>query len=327
MKILYIIIILAAYITLASDLAHAFWIWTPRTQKLINPKYAVKDTPEQQYDWAMSLYESRDYNRASEEFLRLIANYENSKLAPEAQFYAGKSYQKAGKYYPAFQNYQKVVDNYPYTKRVDEIIELEYELGEILYNKNTGTLMGIELMADTERAIEIFNKVIENAPYSQFADNAQFMIGLSYKKIQQYNEAIEAFQKLTQEYPTSDLVERAKYEAAQCMYFYSFKSDYDQEPTDEAIDEFKRYTMETRNKELKREAEQTITLLKEKKAQSIFKSAEFYEKVKKYQSAVVYYKEIIKDYPDTSYAPLAKIRIEYINIMLEKKGGKKNEKN
>ncbi len=177
-------------------------------------------------------------------------------------------------------------------------------------------------MTDVEKAIEIFIKIIENIPYSSYADNAQFMIGSCYKKLEQYNEAVEAFQKLTQEYPASDLTEKAKYEQAQCMYLASLKADYDQEPTDEAIQEFKKYSLKSLDKELKIEADQTIALLEEKKAASIFKSAEFYEKQKKYKSARIYYHEILEKYPETSYALLAKIRLEYIDIIL---GGTEGE--
>ncbi len=72
--------------------AEAFWIWTPKSQKFVNPKYAVKDSPQQQYDWAMSFYKEGDYRRAAEEFIRLVKQYKNSELAPDAQYYASLSY-------------------------------------------------------------------------------------------------------------------------------------------------------------------------------------------------------------------------------------------
>lgn len=315
-KIIYFIVLLMFSISCSTE---AFWVWTPKSQKLVNPKYAVKDSPKQQFDWAISFYDEGDYARAAEEFLRLVSYYKNSELAPEAQYYAASSYKSAGKHYLAFQNYQKVIDNYPFTKRIDEIIKAQYEIGEIFFNKYSATLMGVELMTDIEKAIEIFNQVIDNMPYSDLADNAQFMIGSCYKRLQQYNEAVEAFQKLIHEYPTSDLIEEARYEVAQCTYLSSLKADYDQEPTDEAIEEFKRYSMKSMDKELREEADQTIALLKEKKAESLFKSAEFYERQKRYRSAALYYRQILTDYPETSYAVLAKIRLEYIDIILEEK--------
>lgn len=303
------------------NLANAFWIWTPKSKKFINPKYAVKDTPDEQYHWAMSFFEKEDYKRAAGEFVRLVQYYKNSELAPDAQYYAALSYQRAGKRYIAFQNYQKVIKDYPFSKRIDDIIKAEYELGQFFFKRSKATLMGMELMADVERGIEVFSAIIENTPYSTYADDAQYMIGLSYKKIMQYNDAVVAFQKLVQEYPTSDLLEKAKYEVAQCMYLESKKPDYDQETTDEAIEEFRKIA-KGQDKKLQEQAEHTIHRLREKKAESIFKTADFYEKRKKYRSAYIYYNEIVDKYGDTYCVPVVKERLKYLKVLLE---GEDNE--
>ena len=314
---------IALFLATFSLNAWAFWVWTPKSNKLVNPKYTAKDSPKKQYDWAMSFYSNKDYKRAAEEFKRLVAAYPNAESAPDAQYYAGLSYQKAGKYYPAFVNYQKVVDDYPFTDRIAEIVKAQYEIGEIFFNKHSGTLLGVEIMTDVERSIEIFAKVIGNMPYSDIADNAQYMIGLSYKKIQQYVDAVKAFEKLVQEYPKSDLVERARYEIAQCLYLSSLKAQYDQESTDEAMEEFEKYAEKTDDAKLKEEAKETVSFLKEKKAESLFNSAEFYEKRKKYRSAIIYYRKILETYPHTSYAPVAEARREYLEMILKDKEERK----
>ena len=102
-----------------STSANAFWVWTPKSGKAINPKYAVKDSPQVQYDWAMSYYKAENYGRAAEEFVRLVEHYKHSKFASDAQYYAALSYHKSGKYYIAFQNYEKVIKNYPFSKRIE----------------------------------------------------------------------------------------------------------------------------------------------------------------------------------------------------------------
>src|SRR3989338_11706230 len=82
-----------------SDAAQAYWIWTPETKKFINPKYAVKDSPKEQFDWAMSFYDAKDYQRAASEFERLTKHYEYSEYASRAQYYAGLCYENMDKYY------------------------------------------------------------------------------------------------------------------------------------------------------------------------------------------------------------------------------------
>ena len=71
--------------------AHAVWMWTPQTRRWVNPKYAAKDTPQAQMEWATGFFEAGEHNRAVKEFLRLVQVYPRSELAPEAQYLAGVS--------------------------------------------------------------------------------------------------------------------------------------------------------------------------------------------------------------------------------------------
>ena len=303
--------------------AVGFWIWTPKGKGVVNPKYAAKDTPEEQFKWAMKFYKQKEYKQAADEFIRLVSNFKESDLAPEAQYYAGRSCEEAGRYYTAFLNYQKAIDVYPFTKRVDKIIEREYELGIALYKKHVAKLMGREIMTDLDRAVEIFKKVKENAPFGEYADHAQFMIGECYKKSQQYNHAKNAYQRLADEYPQSKLAEKAKYEAAQCTYLASLRPDYDQELTDEAIEEFRSIVEEKRGFTISEEAKDAVSMLKEKKAESIFKTAQFYERQKHIKSAAIYYEEILKSYPRTSLGKPAAEKLKEMEERLEKENKRK----
>ncbi|MDD4201972.1 MAG: outer membrane protein assembly factor BamD [Candidatus Omnitrophica bacterium] len=290
----------------------AFWVWTPKDKKITDPSKVVKDTPAKQYEFAMSLFKAEQYKDAGDEFVRLVENWKDSKFTPDAQYYAAVSYQKAGKHYIAFKNYEKVIKFYPYFKNVKDIVKAEYEIGEYYYNTSEAKLMGVELMGDAERAVEIFSAIITNMPYSEYADKAQFMIGQSYKKLQKYNEAALAFKKLVQEYPKSKLVDKAKYEVAECMSLYSKGSDYDQASTDEAIDEFKRYAEEIKDVKVQEKAEKTLNLLREKKAKSIYDIAAFYHKGKKYRAAYIYYSQVINEYRDTTYYKLSEDKLTMI---------------
>jgi len=318
-KPIFILITVSCLICFASD-AFGFWIWTPKTNKFVNPKHAAKDTPEEQYKWAMKLYEKKDYKRAAEEFISLTVHFKESDLAPDALYYAGRAYEKMNKSYPAFETYQKVSVIYPYTERIDEIIERQYDLAQVVYKKHEGLLMGREIMTDLDRAVEMFKMVKKNSPFGEYAEKAQFMVGECYKKGEQYNEAIDAFHNLVDDYPKSELVEKARYEIAQCTYLASLRPDYDQELTDEAIKEFKKIA-DSGNQEgdiVAEDAKLAVAFLEDRKAESLFKTARFYEGQKHYGSAEIYYKELLKKYPESTLGALATERISKIEKPLKK---------
>ncbi len=96
------LILLVFSVFLFENTSSAFWLWSPKTNKWVNPKYAVKDTPNEQYEWAMRFFKEGQFDRSAEEFISLTEYYPDSDMAPEAQYYAGRSYEEAAKYYFAY---------------------------------------------------------------------------------------------------------------------------------------------------------------------------------------------------------------------------------
>ena len=287
----------------------AYWLWTPETKKFINPKYAVKDSPKEQFDWAMSFYNNKDYERAAVEFDKLTKHYEYSEYASKAQYYVGLSYENMGKFYMAFQNYQKAIDNFPHIEYIDEIIARQFNIGKIYASKDNPKILGTDIMTSNDRAIEIYKKVVDNAPFGKLADEAQFNMAVVLKQSERYDEAIEAFQKILEDYPASQFAEKAKYEVAYCAYKASLNPAYDAEPTDKAIKAFQEFAQNNRDEKLNEDADKTLKRLKDKAAEKSILTARFYESQKHYNSAIVYYQDVIDRFPDSSFVAEAKAKI------------------
>jgi outer membrane assembly lipoprotein YfiO len=299
--------------------SHAYWIWTPGSKKWTNPKYAPKDTPREQYDYAMQFYLAKDYTKAISEFKKLLKAYPQAELAPDAQYYIGRSYEERREHYAAFLAYQKVIDVYPRSELTEEILERQYKIGNLYYSGEKEKLFGVAIISAIDKALEIFEKVVANSPYGKYADLAQYKIGECYKKNGQFKEAAEAFGKLASNYPKSLLYEQAKYEVAYCTYKMSLKPNYDQEPTEEAIKEFEEFVKTKETGETIEDAQAALVRLQEKKAESLYNTAHFYEKSRHYESAIVYYKEIIDSYPRTSWAKKAFNKVTELEKRIERK--------
>lgn len=65
-------------------------------------------------------------------------------------------------------------------------------------------------LSDYEAAIDEFEQVINLAPKSEIALNAQYWIGQSYFEMRQYDAALLAFQKVLDDYPTSSIIQSTK---------------------------------------------------------------------------------------------------------------------
>jgi len=306
-------------VSVLSSVANAYWIWTPETKKFINPKYAVKDSPKEQFDWAMSFYSTKDFQRAAAEFEKLAKQYEFSEYASKAQYYVGLCYEDMNKYYLAYQNYQKAIDNFPHIANTEEILAREFAIANLYLSKPGPKVLGTDIMAPLDRAVEIFKKVVENAPYGKFAEESQFKLGEALKKSERYEEAVQAFHKLLEDYPKSKLATQAMYEESHCAYKASLKPAYDAAATDNAIKTFEKFVYKNKDADLAKNADATMKRLKDNVSEKSFRAAEFYEAQGKTQAAIIYYQDVIDTYPDSIFVSKAKAKIE----ALKAKGTKK----
>ncbi len=300
--------------------AAAFWIWTPDSGKWINPKYAPKDTPEKAFNYAKTFYDSKNYDEAIKGFEALISTFPLSELAGEGQYYIARSYQAMEKYHYAYLAYQKVIDEYPGSKRINEVVAREYEIADFFYNQETATILGrsIGILSSKDKALEIFQKIVANVPYGESGPLAQYKIAICHKDAARYKEAIDEFNKLIDNYPRSELIVKARYEIAVCLFEVAAQRDYKQTDIDKAIIEFQDFLIDYPEGEPSAKAINKLGELNEKKAEGIFAIAQFYEKQGELDSALIYYEEIRDSLGDTTWVIKAVERIIAINKEQEK---------
>lgn len=311
MKRLILIFIPILFLGICSEWGYPYWIWTPKTGKWINPKTAVRSSPKEQFDFAKSLLDSKNYNEARREFKKILRVYPESIESAESQYYLGFIEEELGNLYEAYLAYQKVIDKYPFSERITEINEREFNIAEAFMLGTKRKTLGLSLPVENP-AIEIFTKVIKNAPYSPLAAKAQYKLGLALKSLGSYYEAEEAFNKVVTNHPENEWVGPAKFQIASCRAKLSKGPDYDQGATKEAKEKFEEFLRCHPEVKLSEEAEKNIQELGEKDAQTNYNIGRFYEKQKDYQSAKIYYDDVIKNHPKSLWAAKSLERIRLI---------------
>ncbi len=302
--------------------AHASWIWSPDIGKWINPKDAAKDTPELQLDWAISFFNQKDWDRAIDEFEKLVNTFPTSRLAAEAVYYEGLCWEQKGDLAKAAETYQKLVDRYPYSDRIKEAIKREFEIANEFSSGSKVKMLGVAVLPGQDKALEIYTHIVKNAPYGSYGDQAQFQTGELYKRLGEYDLSRKAYQTVVDEYPNSELVPKARYQIAYSSMMASKKSQYNEQHAEQAIQEFKEYKEKFPVEPQALEADESIKVIRREKADRDLKVAEFYEDQKKWKSAKVYYEELIQNYPETSAAVEAKKRLDGVIRQLNEPAAK-----
>jgi len=288
--------------------AHAAWVWSPQTG-WIGPAGAPKDTPEAQLDYALSFFEQGDYDKARIEFKKLLRHYRESREAADAQYYLGRCLEGEREYYKAFLAYRKTLQVYPSTARFNEILERMAQIGNYFLSGKKRKLGGAALLPARDKAVEIFQAIVEDGPFSPQGELAQYKLGLAHLVLGEYEQAVSAFEQLIERYPNSPLVDDARFQIAQASLKGTFRPGYDQHATDQAIEELDSFVKEYPSSDLSPDAIDKLQVLRERRAEHEFQVAQYYERRKQLASAVLYYQAVVEQYADTSWAPKATERL------------------
>lgn len=299
-------LLILGVVSLFSCNAYSFWIWSPKTNKWKNPKYSAQVTPYLQYREAVKYFEKKSYKRALKEFKKLIVNYPDAYESAESQYYLGRCYQEMRQPYPAFLEYKKVIESYPNSKRIEEVVQYEYDIGEYFFSREAKRWMGVSKYDFMEHpSVEIFKIIIDKTPYSQYAPLAQYKLAVLFMQLTRFQEAREEFSKLIEAYPESEWALPSKYQLAIATAKAFPGAEYDSSSVKEAVKQLDAFIKDHPQAQVISAATAQLIELRNKEAEKNFNIAVFYEKQKKYTSAVVYYRIVLQEYPDSGYAASA----------------------
>ncbi len=290
--------------------ASAQWTWTPQTKRFINVKRLPKETPELQVEYARSLMLQGDYKKALRETIKFRNFYGDSAYADENQFLRGEIHLAQGDYKEAAKEFQQVITGYPDSDRFDDVIKKQYEIGDLLFEKGQRRLQRGWWVPFRKRpfsnAIEVYRMVIDNQPFTEAAAEAQYKVGLCHFTLKEYVEAAYEYRRVVEEYGASQWVDDAAFGLAECYYAASRPPEYDQSPSllaISAIDDFKRrFPDDERGNTLTPKREE----MRERVAQQRLRTAQFYEKRRKFDAARICYQVVVEQFPETTAAEKAK---------------------
>lgn len=305
------IVVISIILMFIGQNAYSFWIWSPKTQKWKNPEYSAKASPEIQFKEALAFFDKQEHKRALKEFKKIIKTYADAKEAAEAQYFIARSYEELDKWYRAHLEYQKVISRYPNSMRIQEAIKRSYDIGERFLTWEPKRFLGVPITAlEDHPSIEIFKKVVEVGPYSEYAPKALYKMGVLLLEKKRFEEAKDTFKKLIDEYPQDQLFLGAKYKLALAISKTSLRLDYDQSATKEARQKMEDFIKQHSSSDKVNEAAKQLSSLQAKEAEKNFNTACFYEKQDKTQSALIYYRLVISQYPNSPVASAAEEKIK-----------------
>ncbi|MBR5902139.1 outer membrane protein assembly factor BamD [bacterium] len=256
------------------------------------------ETAQSLFNTGVTQYETGDYQNALKTFRRMQEDFPRSSRAVRGWEYIALCENKLGDPYAAFEAYQQIWDNHKEFTKMQVITRNQMRIGNHYMEYKRYQI-----------AEKIFKKILENAPYSEAAPAAQYSLGLAQYNLKKYGEARESFETVCQNFPTSQLVDDSAFMLGIVDSAAAVAADYDQTSTDRAIASFRNYIREFPTAEHVGDAQAHIRALRDRKAQSLYDQAYYYDYSGHAKSAIMHYELLISEYPDTDCADKAKMRL------------------
>lgn len=259
---------------------------------------------------------------ATRTYEAVAKRWPNSVYAPEALYRAARIHLANKTYNKAWDDFQNTLAKYPNTRRFNEIVGEQYRIASALLDGARGRMLWGLLpgFKQREKAVEYFETILQNAPYSDYAPLSLMNIARAHQRLNNTEEAIDALDRMINFYPQSLLAPDAYLKLAQTHATLVDGPYYDQANTKESITYFQDFMILFPSDPSIPAAEKGLDNMKNMLAESKMKIADFYfYKRSNYKAAKVFYNEAITAYPDSEVAKRARAKLAEVEAKAEGK--------
>ena len=165
-----------------------------------------------------------------------------------------------------------------------------------------------------EKAKEAFEKIKDWYPYSKYAILAELKIADAHYRLQEYEEAIFAYEEFESLHPRNEAIPYVVYQVGRCYFEQIDAPDRDQVTARKALDTFGRLIREYPEDLYAAKAREHINDCLRSLAESEFRIGVFYYNSKRYRAALGRFQNILTKYPDVGVHQQA---LQYIALTEE----------
>ncbi|MEW6026476.1 MAG: outer membrane protein assembly factor BamD [Planctomycetota bacterium] len=265
-------------------------------------EYPVSAEAEAKYIEAENLCAKKDYGVALSLLEDALDLTKNRSQREKISFLTGECLFLAEYYNNSHKHFQKFLQEFPKTERLNDVINRELEIGFKFINGAKRSIWGIYIVPSYDLGVKIVRETLKGYPYTEHSEEYYFKLAGHIFGNENYDEARNEYEGFIKVYPKSKLVPEAEYKMAQCHLKVYQGFAYEVTPLTEAYKitgKFsEKYPDSLLNDEVKKAHEHITNLFAERD----YEVGMFYARTNKSKSARIYLEGVIKNYPETKWA-------------------------
>jgi outer membrane protein assembly factor BamD (BamD/ComL family) len=270
----------------------------------------TREGPEAEWALAQEDVQKGRLKRAIQHAENLVQAWPDHPLAVDAQRLQGDLLFAREEYQEAFQAYQDLIDGFAGEFDYQSVLRQQLEAARKLENKVYKAFFGLSTYQNPSQAVPLYRQLLTNAPRMNEAPQILFDIGEIYQREGDYLSAIQEYRILDQRYPRHPISQQAVLSMADAYLAISKRNPTDVRPLEGALETLTYYQVR-----FPESANLPDVRLRQKDAYDRlagirFEQARFYEEnLKRPQAALVSYRSLVEQFPDSEWTVPARERI------------------
>jgi len=270
------------------------------------------------YNEGEDLFREKKYDDAAKKYQEAADRWPDSLLAEDALYMSGESYFFDDQYSKARDTFDELTKNYENSRHLDRITARQFAIGRFWETKGRDHYTLTPNFFDKTRpwfdthgaGIKVYENIRLSDPTGPLADDAVMAQATAYFFDERHEDAAYQYEVLRKDYPQSEHQKQAHLLGLQC-YLNAYQGpQYDVTPLAKA-EKLSEHTTKIFGHQLQEEMprlEQAREAVRAQLAEREYDLGEYYRRLGYNRAARSHYGAVIKDYPSTRFAEMAKER-------------------
>jgi len=152
---------------------------------------------------------------------------------------------------------------------------------------------------DAALAVEVLAPLASSGGGAGNIDEVVYLLGLCHLKTKDYSGAEADFERVQREYPESDSAASAEFRQGEALWGQARGPDFDQDYTLKALDQWMKFRRDHPEHWLADEATRRIAEARARLATKLYRTGDLYVKLKDYESARRYFRDVLTEYSES----------------------------
>lgn len=280
----------------------------------------AKDKPQDQLAYADGLRAANQLRAAGKQYRLLTVFWPEAPEASVAQWAYARTLDQRRKWQDAFDEYTYLIEHYAGSFPYNDILQRQFEIAETVMNTPKAKFLFLPGFQAPERAVPLFEKILEHGPEWTKAPEVQYLVGLANELGRQEALAVSAYLTTQVRYPDTPFAEKAAYNRARCLERLAQEAPNDEAALDEAWSALQQFALRYPNSDKNTDALQRRDNLFRRRARIAYDRARYYDTIAhQAKAALLEYRDFVRLFPHSDWTPQAQKRIETLTPLVEPK--------